>query len=162
METTTSTTDPVFEPDDAESRCETNQRLTAFGATVGSIALAGQHIFIEVHLQGWPVVLLTLTSLLGWIVFGVGALRNRRLGKTPDGKLFFEQARKDERLVAMRAKAFTFGFTVMLALQVVMIVLYVLFGHTDTGLLSVPVTASSTIAVGVTGVVLRYQILTNR
>ncbi len=50
----------------------------------------------------------------------------------------------------------------MLALQVVMIILYVLFGHTDTGLLSVPVAASSTIAAGVTGVVLRYQILTNR
>jgi len=162
MESTSSSTKPVRELNDAESRCEANQRLTAFGAAVGSIALALQHILIEVHLQGWPVVAITLTSLLGWIVFGIGVLRNRRLGKTPDGKLFFEQARKDERLVTMRARAFTFGFTVMLALQVVLIVLYVAFGHTDTGLLSVPVAASSTIATGVTGAVLRYQILTNR
>ena len=113
MKTPSTFTDPSFTADDAESRCEINQRLTAFGATVGAIALAMQHIFIEVHLHGWPSIALTVTSLLGWIAFGVGVVRNRRLAKTPDGKTYFEQARKDERLIAMRAQAFTFGFAFM-------------------------------------------------
>ena len=162
METPNTFTDPVFEPDDAESRCEINQRLTWFGATVGSVALAMQHIFIEVHLHGWPSIALTVTSLLGWSAFGVGVVRNRRLAKTAEGKAFFEQARKDERLIAMRAQAFTFGFAFMLGVQVLLLILWTLFGHTDTGLLSIPVAASSTMAAGVTGAVLRYQTLTNR
>lgn len=162
MENPNSFTKPVFEPDDAESRSETNQRLTAFGATVGAIALALQHIIIEVHLHGWPSIALTITSLLGWTAFGVGVLRNRKLRKTPEGKAFFEQARKDERLIAMRAQAFTFGFALMLGVQIVLLVLWTVFGHTDAGLLSIPVAASSTVAAGVTGAVVRYQTLTNR
>lgn len=162
MENPNSFTEPVFEPDDAESRSETNQRLTAFGATVGAIALALQHIIIEVHLHGWPSIALTITSLLGWTAFGVGVLRNRKLRKTPEGKAFFEQARKDERLIAMRAQAFTFGFAFMLGVQIVLLVLWTVFGHTDAGLLSIPVAASSTVAAGVTGAVVRYQTLTSR
>jgi len=162
METTSSPTDPIFEPDDAESRSELNQRLTAYGATVGAIALAMQHIFIEVHLHGWPSMTLTVTSLLGWAALGIGVARNRKLGKTPEGKAFFEQARKDERLIAMRAQAFTFGFAFMLGVQVVLLVLWTLFGHIDSGVLSIPIAASSTIAAGVTGAVLRYQTLASR
>lgn len=162
MENPNSFTEHFFEPDDAESRNETNQRLMAFGATVGAIALALQHIIIEVHLHGWPSIALTITSLLGWTAFGVGVLRNRKLRKTPEGKAFFEQARKDERLIAMRAQAFTFGFAFMLGVQIVLLVLWTVFGHTDAGLLSIPVAASSTVAAGVTGAVVRYQTLTSR
>ncbi len=151
-----------FDVDRAESRADSNQRLIMYGAVVGSVALALQHIVVEAHLHGWPIIAVTLTSLVGWAVFAIGIFRNKRLDKTPGGREFFRQVRTDERLIAIQSQAFSFGFWSMLAVQVILLLLWVFFGHLDTGLLSIPVAASSTIAAGTTGAVIRYQILINR
>lgn len=158
----TSSTDPLYEIDDAEARYELNQRLIATGAIIGSVALAGQHIFTEVHLHGWPTLVITITSLFGWAAFGLGIFRNHQLGKTQEGKAFLAQARTDERLSTMRSQAFTYGFATMLGTQVVLLLLWTVLGQADGGWLSIPVAASSTIAAGVAGAVLRYQFLTNQ
>jgi len=158
-------TDDVNRPshrDDAESRAESNQRLIMYGAVVGSVALALQHIVVEAHFRGWPTIAVTLTSLAGWVIFGFGIFRNKRLNKTREGRDFFRQVRTDERLTSIQSQAFSFGFWSMLAVQVILLLLWVAFGHLDTGLLSIPVAASSTIAAGTTGAVIRYQILTSR
>lgn len=152
----------VSRPEDAEARYEMNVRLTSYGATVGSIGLAVQNILSELHVRGWVPVLMVLLTLGGWIVYGVGVYRNRRLGKPPGGRAYFEQARTDERLKAIRSEAFTWGFAAMLALQAVLLLVWSLTQPVSTGLLSVPVVASLTIAAGVTSAVLRHQILIRR
>ena len=162
METASLPNNPALDLADAESRCDTNQLLTSFGAIVGSVAMAGQNIFTEMHFHGWLVFAITMTSLGGWLVFGMGALRNRRLGQTPEGKAFFEIVRSDELYGAHRSQALAVGFAAMLGVQVILLVLWAMFSQTGFGLLTISVAASSTIAAGVAGSVIRYQILTNR
>ena len=68
----------------------------------------------------------------------------------PDPSFTSDDA-ESRREANQRLTAFTFGFAFRLGVQVVFLVLWTLFGHTDTGLLSVPVAASSTMAAGVAG-----------
>ncbi len=155
---------PPDNPDsnDIELLSERNQRLIAYGAVLGSVMLAIQHIMIAAHFHGWHTVTTSIVSIIGWAVFGLGLFLNVRLKRTPEGRAFTEHAAHDERIIIIRSQSFAFGFAAMMLFQVLLIVLSVVFGHLETELLSVPVVAPATIAAGVTGAVLRFQILSNR
>jgi len=153
---------PSPEPNDVESRYEANQRLVAIGAILGSVGLAVQHIFVVADIHGWPIPTIVFTALTGWLIFGIGTVRNWMLGNTSSGRAFMEYARSDERLLVLRLKAFTTGFFAMLGMQVILLIAWMILGHSDAGILTIPVIAPATIAAGVTGTVLRYQILSNR
>ena len=153
-------------PGDAESSrtellFDQNQRLISYGAIVGSVMLALQHVAIGAHFHGWPQMVVTVLSLLGWGVFAFGMYRSVRLKQTPEGKSFAEGIAHDERLLSIRSKSFASGFFAMLAMQVVLIVLAVVFGPEYPDWLSVVVAAPATIAAGVTGSVLRFQTLSS-
>ncbi len=152
----------IPDSNDAELISERNQRLIAIGAVLGSLMLAAQHVLIASHVHGWITSAVSVTSLVGWVLFGIGMILNVRLKRTPEGRAFSEHAARDERIIAIRAKSFAFGFAAMMLFQVVLIVLSVVLGHLETELLSVPVVAPATVAVGVIGAVLRFQILSNR
>jgi hypothetical protein len=152
----------IEDANDAESQYESNQRLTAFGAALGAIGMALQNLTAELLPHSWPLVSIALTVQIGWVVFAVGVLRNRKLGRTREGRAFIEQARTDERLVRLRAEAFMAGFGVMLGLQVFMILLATVGGDVLMEVLTIPVATSATIAAGVSGAVLRYQTLSSQ
>ena len=147
--------------DGLEEKAELNQKLVAIGATAGSVGLALQHIVMEAHLAPALSLSMTLTAVIGWAIFAVGIVRARNLGRTEAGSEYLETLRADERLAAIRARAFIFGFGAMMGVQVVMLVLWTLTSG-DLHFLTIPVAASSTIAAGVTGAVLRNLILTDR
>ena len=158
----TNTSPENSDSNDVELLSERNQRLIAFGAVLGSLMLAAQHVLIAAHFHGWYSVAASTVSIIGWAVFGLGMFLNVRLKRTPAGRAFSEHASHDERIIIIRSQSFAFGFAAMMLFQVLLIVLSVVFGHLETELLSVPVVAPATIAAGVTGAALRFQILSNR
>jgi len=145
-----------------ELLADKNQRLIAYGAIVGSVMLALQHAAVASHFHGWPQMLVTALSLIGWGAFGLGTIRSVRLKRTPEGRAFMEHLASDERLVSIRARSFAAGFFAMLGMQVVLLLLWVILGHLGAEWLNVAVAAPATIAAGVTGSVLRFQNLSNR
>jgi len=150
------------ESNDVELLSERNQRLIAFGAVLGILMLVAQHVLIATHFHGWVIVSASTVSFIGWALFLLGAYLNRRLKGTPEGRAFIEHAAHDERIIHIRSQSFAFGFTAMMAFQVLLIVLDLVFGHLESQLMSVPVIAPATIAAGITGAVLRFQFLSSR
>ncbi len=142
-----------------EQRVDANQRLVAFSAATGSILLAIQHIVIEAHGPEWLSVSSSMASAAAWLLFLVAMFKNQRIFKTEDGKAYRAQLEGDEILQRIQKEAFTWGFAVMLMIQVVMILTFSFF---DPHFLSIPVAATSTMAGGIGIAVLRYQILWSR
>jgi len=146
----------------AEDQSDLNQKYMAFGATIGSVALALQHIALEGHFPEAVAFVFSIVSVFGWIMFGVGIFRNYKLNKSAEGRAFFVRAKSDERLVSIKSRSFMFGFGTMMAVQVLLMILYVAGGPDGIHFLTIPVAATSTIAAGVTGAVLRNLSLINR
>ena len=140
-----------------EDSVDSNQRMGAFGAVLGSILLALQHILIEAHVFGWLPAAVIIASVVGWMIFLFAVWRNQRLLNTQKGKAYASQIKGDERLMSIRTEAFTYGFVAMLIVQVVLIVLWTGFGATVDHILSIPVAATVTMAAGISAAVIRYQ-----
>jgi hypothetical protein len=145
-----------------EDRVDAYQRLIAWGAVVGSIMLALQHILIEAHFKGGLPTAVILASTAGWMVFLYATWQTRRLLASPEGTAYAAQISGDERLLSFRTEAFTYGFAAMLIVQVLLIVLWTGFGESVDHILSIPVAATVTMAAGISAAVLRYQNRSNK
>ena len=148
--------------DVVEQKMDALQAQLSLGAIIGSVALAAQHMVESVHAARWITLTVALISLGGWLLFGVSLLRMRRLGLSPAGKIYNANAVRDERMKMVRLESFTFGFAAVLIFQVLVVVAWVFAHDVHGGLLSVPVVAPTTIAVGVTASLIRFQILSKR
>lgn len=137
-----------------EDRFDTLQRLTTLGAALGSLSMAVQYTLSESGIDGIPVLVAALSSLVGWALFGVMIMKTRRLGTSPEGKTFLSQAVNDERLNAIRNRAFSTGFVAVITLQALFLLLDVLLVNTA---ITAPITAPLTIGIGVTVSLIAYH-----
>lgn len=120
---------------------------------MGSVCMAIQFGLTSAGVSGFPILASAVSSLAGWTVFGIAVFRTRSLNSTEAGRAFLAQAVTDERLAAIRNRAFTNGFAAVVVLQAIFLVAPLLIGD----LLNVTATASLTIAVGVTVALLSYH-----
>ena len=145
-----------------ENSIDKNQRLISFSAVIGAVFLAVQHILIEAHAVRWLSIGASLLAATGWMIYLYAFFKAKSLLSSDEGKVLAEQMAGDERLLAIRAESFTWGFAAMIGFQVVLLVAYMMLQGVDTHVMSIPVAATSTIAAGVTGATLRQLNLSKR
>ncbi|MEM7437208.1 MAG: hypothetical protein AAF436_18780 [Myxococcota bacterium] len=130
---------------DIEERRDRLQITMFAGITAGSGGLALQELCKMIGLEGAPVVVLALLSLIGWLVFAIATIRMTRIAKAGGTGIVLEDERRDQ----LRAESLKFGFVGVMAVQC----LALMGDQVLDGLTALPLTvsfvATLSIAVGV-------------
>jgi len=146
--------------EELESTYDRGQQMVGVGAVGGSVGLALQNIASELAWSAPVIFTIMAVTTVGWLVFLRGVMMVRSIGRAPGGTDFLNTVTSDERLLTIRAKAYSGGFFAMILLQVIFTIAWVLAGDVVSWL-TIGTAASITVAAGVSASVLRFQSLSS-